>query len=50
MIKDRLAATKIQRHDLFSSLLDANNDDSEDKLTESELISKFPSVPKAPGD
>jgi len=41
MIKDRLAATKMERHDLFSSLLDANNDDSGIKLTESELISNI---------
>jgi hypothetical protein len=52
MIRDRLTATKIERHDLFSSLLDANNDDSEhSKLTENELISEFPSVPEpAPDD
>ena len=50
MIKDRLgSAAKIERYDLFSSLLDANNEDSEDiKLTESELISKFSRFPEAP--
>ena len=49
MIRDRLgSAAKIERYDLFSSLLDANNEDSEDiKLTESKLISKFSRFPEA---
>lgn len=39
MIRDRQAAKKETRYDLFSSLLEANNEDSDDaKLTESELI------------
>ena len=42
MIRERQAATKAIRHDLFSSLLDANNDDDV-KLSESELIGKFSS-------
>ena len=51
MIKDRVAAPGIERHDLLSSLLDANREDSDGiKLTESELISKFPSFPEAPGN
>ena len=49
MIRDRLAAPEIERHDLFNSLLYANNEDSDGiKLTETELISKFPEVPEAP--
>ena len=48
MIKDRLVAPKIEKHDLFSSLLAANNEDSDDnKLTESELIGKCPSLRSA---
>ncbi|KDR79851.1 hypothetical protein GALMADRAFT_265094 [Galerina marginata CBS 339.88] len=39
MIKDRYSSEKVERHDLFSSLLDANGDDlNADRLTESELI------------
>ncbi|KAF8895567.1 cytochrome P450 [Infundibulicybe gibba] len=39
MIRDRQASEKVERFDLFSSLLDANNEDGDDSaLTESELI------------
>ena len=38
MIRERQGETKANRHDLFNSLLDANNDDDGVKLTESELI------------
>lgn len=39
MIKDRQTSEKKERYDLFSSLLEANDEDSDDaKLTESELI------------
>jgi cytochrome P450 len=41
MINDRRVATKEDKHDLLSNLLDANNDDS-DNLTDSDLIGKFP--------
>lgn len=51
MIRDRQAAEKMEGHDLFSSLLEANNEDSNDvKLTESELIGEFPGAPAALGD
>jgi cytochrome P450 len=43
MITDRQAATKAIRHDLFSSLLDANNDDDA-QLSESELIGKISAI------
>ena len=42
MIRERQAETKANRDDLFNSLLDANNNDDGDKLTESELIGKIP--------
>jgi hypothetical protein len=39
MIRDRQASKKEERYDLFSSLLDGNDEDIGDaKLTESELI------------
>ncbi|KDR79850.1 hypothetical protein GALMADRAFT_241949 [Galerina marginata CBS 339.88] len=39
MIKERHNSEKVERHDLLSSLLDANSDDLDaDRLTESELI------------
>ncbi|KAF8895566.1 cytochrome P450 [Infundibulicybe gibba] len=39
MIRDRQTSEKVERFDLFSSLLDANNEDGDDSaLTESELI------------
>ncbi|KDR75779.1 hypothetical protein GALMADRAFT_248468 [Galerina marginata CBS 339.88] len=39
MVKERYHSEKIERHDLFTSLLDANSDDLDgDHLTESELI------------
>jgi hypothetical protein len=45
MIKDRKASNNEARYDLFSSLLDANNEDNVDmRLTETELIGKFSGV------
>ena len=39
MIKERQNSEKVERHDLFSNLLEANNGDMDAiKLTESELI------------
>lgn len=38
MIRERQTSEKVERYDLLSSLLEANNDDGEEvKLTESEL-------------
>lgn len=43
MIRDRQASKKETRYDLFSSLLEANNEDSDEaKLSESELIGMSP--------
>ena len=42
MITDRQTSKKEERHDLFTSLLDANNEDNDDaKLTNSELIGEL---------
>jgi cytochrome P450 len=38
MIDERLKSEKVERHDLFSSLLDANSEDDNDALTADELI------------
>ncbi|KAF8633326.1 hypothetical protein AX17_004498 [Amanita inopinata Kibby_2008] len=39
MIRDRLTSEKVERHDLFSNLLEANNEDmDEGNFTDSELI------------
>jgi cytochrome P450 len=42
MIEDRQSSEKEERYDLFSNLLDANNEDKdEDKLTDKELMGRF---------
>ena len=48
MIRERQGETKANRHDLFNSLLDANNDDDGVKLTESELIGMISTIDRVP--
>jgi len=43
MVHERQNSQKVERHDLFTTLLDANtNEAGDDTLTENELISKSP--------
>jgi hypothetical protein len=49
MIKDRLTSAKEERYDLFSSLLDANREESDSTmLTERELMGKPPDIREGP--
>jgi len=41
MIRERQSSEKVQRHDLFSSLLEANQNEENVALTENELIGMF---------
>lgn len=42
MVRDRNASEKVERHDLFTNLLEANNNDSDGvRLTPDELIGEF---------
>jgi len=43
MVRERQNSQKVERHDLFTTLLDANtNEAGSETLTENELISEFP--------
>ena len=41
IIRDRIASEKVERDDLLSNLIEANNTDEEGALTDDELIGMY---------